>query len=134
MRSNLCSRVETSIVEEYAKDPAFNNMFEAAEQDGVYQQLIEEVVKGRSKKELVKLPRDHPAKSLSYCWDQISVLERAPGDRLLLLDGERVIVPQSQRAEVLRILHLPHQGVPHTLAAAKARYWWPGLRDRKSVV
>ncbi|KAI4880976.1 hypothetical protein NFI96_001098 [Prochilodus magdalenae] len=45
----------------------------------------------------------------------------------LLLRGQRIVVPQSMRQEVLRDLHSGHQGIVKCRARARQSVWWPGL-------
>ena len=44
-----------------------------------------------------------------------------------VLWGSRVIIPTSQRKDVLRLLHATHMGMSQTKALARGYVWWPGL-------
>lgn len=48
----------------------------------------------------------------------------------VLFYGSRLVIPNSLREEVLRDLHLAHQGVSKTLQRAQNSVFWPGLRKR----
>ncbi|TRY68927.1 hypothetical protein TCAL_15163 [Tigriopus californicus] len=48
-------------------------------------------------------------------------------DESLLLLGDRIIVPAGACQEIIRILHLPHQGLTKTKQAARQLYFWPGM-------
>ena len=45
----------------------------------------------------------------------------------LLLNGTRLIIPASMRADILDRLHEGHQGITKTRERAKSSVWWPGL-------
>ena len=42
---------------------------------------------------------------------------------------KRLVVPATKREEILRILHLSHQGATKTYAAAHSRYYWPSMKE-----
>lgn len=43
------------------------------------------------------------------------------------MKGERLIIPESMRADILHKLHQGHQGVSKSLARARESVWWPGI-------
>lgn len=45
----------------------------------------------------------------------------------LLLRGQRIVIPQGDRQEVLKDLHTGHQGIVKCRARARQSVWWPGL-------
>ena len=45
----------------------------------------------------------------------------------LILYGPRLVVPTSKRREVLRRLHIAHQGMTRTKARARSALYWPGI-------
>ena len=47
----------------------------------------------------------------------------------LILKGERVIIPQSMRKEMLELLHNAHQGIEKTKAIAKEIIYRPGMNQ-----
>ena len=44
------------------------------------------------------------------------------------MDGQ-VVIPKGGQKEVLRILHIPHQGVVKTINTAKMRHCWKGIKE-----
>ena len=46
---------------------------------------------------------------------------------LIVKDGCRIVVPVSQRQEILRLLHMSHSGIVKTRKAASMAYYWPGI-------
>ncbi len=56
-------------------------------------------------------------------------------DEDLILRHQRLLIPRTYRKEVLRRLHLSHQGIERTLRAARQKVYWPGMTaDVKSTV
>lgn len=47
----------------------------------------------------------------------------------LLLRGNRIIVPQSLRKEVVEKIHAGHQGINKCRERAKLSVWWPGINE-----
>lgn len=45
----------------------------------------------------------------------------------LLLRGQRIVIPQEMRQEILEVLHNGHQGVVKCRARARQSVWWPGI-------
>ena len=45
----------------------------------------------------------------------------------LLLQGSRIIIPQSLRKKVLQQIHTGHQGITKCRDRARQSVWWPGL-------
>nr|XP_039253356.1 uncharacterized protein K02A2.6-like [Styela clava] len=53
----------------------------------------------------------------------------------LLMKGNRLVIPEVLRTDILRYLHDAHQGVSKSREHAKNSVWWPGLsRDIEKVV
>lgn len=57
-------------------------------------------------------------------WQDRSCLHVGGG---LLMKGERLIIPEHMRAEILQRLHQGHQGINKCLARARESVWWPGI-------
>jgi hypothetical protein len=45
----------------------------------------------------------------------------------LVLQGSRLVIPTALRKDVLKKLHLAHQGIERTLRRARQLVYWPGL-------
>nr|XP_055037759.1 uncharacterized protein K02A2.6-like [Misgurnus anguillicaudatus] len=67
--------------------------------------------------------RDVPEQLLSY-WPHRSLLHEGRG---LLMKGERLIIPECMRPDILQRLHQGHQGINKCLARARESVWWPGI-------
>ena len=57
-------------------------------------------------------------------WPERSALHEGGG---LLMKGERLIIPESMRPDILQSLHQGHQGINKCLARARESVWWPGI-------
>ena len=45
----------------------------------------------------------------------------------LLFAGERIVIPESMRQDMLHILHEPHRGMEKTQSRARTAIFWPGM-------
>ena len=46
-----------------------------------------------------------------------------------ILVGQKIVIPESLRAEVLKQVHTGHLGVTKTLERAKDNIFWPGMTN-----
>ena len=79
----------------------------------------------RNGKDVNNLPPDHAARTLKDVWKTISLLD----DSLLAIENRKLLIPRRSRQEILRILHEGHCGISKTVATARKRYFWPGMRN-----
>ncbi|UYV61749.1 hypothetical protein LAZ67_1006322, partial [Cordylochernes scorpioides] len=45
----------------------------------------------------------------------------------LICRGNKLLIPKTQRSDILKILHASHQGINNTIALAKRSIYWPGM-------
>ncbi|UYV65033.1 K02A2.6-like, partial [Cordylochernes scorpioides] len=45
----------------------------------------------------------------------------------LICRGNKLLIPKTQRSDMLKILHASHQGINNTIALAKRSIYWPGM-------
>ena len=45
----------------------------------------------------------------------------------LLFAGERIVIPESMRQDMLHSLHEPHRGMEKTQSRARTAIFWPGM-------
>ena len=45
----------------------------------------------------------------------------------LFFEGERIVIPESMRQEMLQLLHEPHMGMEKTKSRARTAIYWPGM-------
>ena len=48
----------------------------------------------------------------------------------LILKGDRIVVPQSMRKEMLTILHIGHPGITKVKTRARSTLYWPGMNNQ----
>ena len=109
-----------------ADDPLYSSLYQASAQDEGYTRAIAEV----EKKEDVNwknVPTGAYQKELKDIWNNISISQNSRGQKLMVLDNQRYIVPPPAIEEVLKIIDLTHCGFPKALGFAKARYWMPNM-------
>lgn len=108
-------------------DPALQALYDAAEADDDYQAVLTAL---QADKEPKHLPTSHPARDYASIWTNLSV-----HDDMLLMYGDRIVVPFHERTAILELLHTPHAGVSRTRKAAQRLYFWPGLNaDIKRMI
>ena len=99
-------------------DPALQFVYDAIDGDPVYRLLKAVWVSNED-------PKRHQSLSPYYSvWDRLSLCQD-----YVVLDHHRIIVPKGARADLVRLLHVPHTGIVKTLANAKQLYFWPGMAN-----
>ena len=106
-------------VNQTAKDPILQELYDAAEKDEDYQAIINALLKGKTP---TQLPPSHPARQFANVWEDLSV-----HDSLLTLEGNRIVIPKGKREMILELLHKPHAGIQRTRALARQHYYWPQM-------
>ena len=94
---------------------------QAAAADLDYQLILNAVEKGTLPR---NLPPEHPGRQLKSIWHSLAVEYD-----LIIYDGHRIVVPEAQRKEILRLLHKSHAGIVKTRAAARMSYFWNGINE-----
>ena len=102
-------------------DPLLTPMINAAKTDTDYQQIIKAI---SDVKNLKSLAPNHPGRQLSSVWHQKSFDEFLG---LIVINGQRIYVPKSQRQFILNKLHAAHCGTQKTTWRAKELYYWRGM-------
>lgn len=101
---------------------AISFLTNAARSDECYADLYQAV---RTRRTLDQLRRNHPGHQYKKEWDRLSV----DNSGLVLIDSTRIIVPFSARKEMLKRLHLAHQGIVRTKARARQTLFWHGMMN-----
>ncbi len=70
---------------------------------------------------LAKLPPNHLAKLFKHVYPQLST------DDMLILMGDRIVVPSPAQQHIVDMLHIPHSGIVKTLQSARQLYSWPRM-------
>ena len=110
------------------EDPRMSEILEAASSSSSYKEAVQAKLDGLTADEVKKLPHQHGAREFQKWWDSIEVLEDRE-DTILVMDGNRIIIPQAARKSILQLLHVPHMATSRTRKAASRRYFWVGMAD-----
>ena len=70
-----------------------------------------------------KWSRDTDLEPYSRIKDELSIFEG------VILRGNRIVVPQSLRKQILSLAHEMHQGIVKTKQFLRTRFFWPGMDD-----
>ena len=109
---------EDKMPESHLVDQNVQRLKAAASSDMVYQLLLSQVEGGFPDSKTKLLPE------LSPYW---SIRDSLFIDDGLVLHGRRIIIPVSQRRDVLERLHASHQGIEKTRRRAQQTVFWPGI-------
>ena len=86
--------------------------------DATLQRLYQVVMNGWP-----ELRRSVPEDVRPY-WNMRDEMSTSDG---LVFAGERIVIPESMRQEMLQILHEPHMGMEKTKSRARIAIFWPGM-------
>ena len=121
-------RIMLDSTQQVREDPLMMDIFSAVADDKRYMEAMDAKRKGLSKSDVKKLPSENGARAYLSMWDNMSTLDEHQ-DSLLILNLDRIVVPPACQKKVLEMLHLPHLGIVRSKAAARARYYWPGMNN-----
>ena len=116
----LTANISRFLKVEEGMEPYLHKLIEAAEKDVDYQKVLTELASGR--KTTKGLGAGHPAKQFQSVWHDLS---RYNG--LIILDGQRIVVPKSYQGEILRRAHLHHPGIVRMKQLLRSLFWWKGM-------
>ncbi|WP_416879639.1 integrase, partial [Litorimonas sp.] len=68
------------------------------------------------------------ARNFMHVWDRLGTMVTQYGD-MLVIDGDKLVIPRGAVKYVMEKLHTPHQGIVKTQKAARCRYWWNTLNS-----
>ena len=104
-------------VPEHLRDPQIEELKKLAIKDEDYKLLVKAVKEGFPK---TLTPELKPFKKLE---DSLRV------EKDLALFQDRIVIPAEARKDVLKKLHLAHQGMDRTKRRARATVFWPGMNN-----
>ena len=108
-------------------DPLLEEMRYSGVVDKQYTEVIK-AIREKRRKSLVKNSIDNPCRDYISVWDRLGTADNN-NSTLLTLDIKRLVVPLQAWKRILKILHYSHQGISKTYAAARTRYYWPGMKE-----
>jgi hypothetical protein len=109
------------------EDPALDQYFEDGKADQEYQDTIHAIERDFSRQQVKELPIGSGPRDYLLVWEELSLIKNKDGDRLMVLDGSRLVLPRGSISRALRLLHLTHQGEVRTRAAARARFYFHNM-------
>ena len=123
---NMCKRAASrgTLGQFMREDPLVSGMAEAGSLDPEYIQmcnLVESRVRG------AEVPQDSELKQIEGLREELRVVQMDSGARLLVR-GEEVYIPKSERAHLVGVLHMGHQSADTMVRQCKGRIFWPGMR------
>ena len=90
-----------------------------------YKKLISTVLE---EEDFAKLPNKHPARAYKSLSHRISILNTG-NTNVAMLDGRRIIVPNTAISTITQELHRAHSVVEKTYKTAGQLYYWPGMKN-----
>ena len=118
---NLDEDVPPTVCYRMIEDPAFELLFDAAQEDPHYLRLLAAVEDQRP-------PDADDLGPYAAFWNRLRV-EGEEKNKLVVLDDSKVVVPEPARRRILQLLHAAHGGITKTLVNARQLYYWPGMRN-----
>ena len=100
-------------------DRALEKLLQRARTDTDYVRLLKRVQERNQPREA---SGDEYLTSFLPVWDDLSVL----GD--LVLFNDKIVIPENSTKQICKLLHRSHHQTDKTLAAARARYYWPRMK------
>merc|ERR1711888_200140 len=123
---NMCKRATTrgTLGQLMREDPLVVAMAEAGSLDPDYVQMCN-MVEGRFR--AADIPQESELKQIEGIREELRVVQMNSGARLLVR-GEEVYVPASERAHMVGVLHMGHQSAETMIRNCKGRIFFPGMR------
>ena len=109
----------------HSLDPNLDSIRQAAKACDSYQCLLN-AVKSMDQDTYKSLPSSDPLKAFKAVWQNLSV---DPSDQLVLCNCDRIVIPITERARLLDLLHLGHSGMTKTRTLARQLYYWPNMQQ-----
>ena len=115
----------------HCHDPKLERLIMAAQASQEYKRLHKMVLTCKNVKAMKKFTRpEDPLRTYAPYWDDLSI-----EGELVIYHTDRIVVPQTERARLLKMLHEGHCGIVKTRALARQLYFWPSIsRDIKDMI
>ena len=91
-----------------------------------YREITEAVISGANFKNLAS---NHPAKPYTQNAHLIAPLSDS-NNTLLVINQQRLIVPEGYRHRLIKIYHTSHSGTEKMCKSLNKRFYWPGMREQ----
>ena len=107
------------------KDPLVESLAEAGGKDFDYINMLQDV---ENKTEFRFLPDDSELRLIKDSLPHLGIVQLDSGERLIVRNGTEVLIPKTERKNILKTLHLTHLATESMLLQTKSRIFWPGIR------
>ena len=117
---DMVRRVRSIISRE---DAGLKEMKEGAGKDADYKLLLEVF---KSRKTPLECSVNHPVRKYSSIWDRVSMMDEDTEQPLLVVDNQKIIVPQAMWEKIVESLHeKTHRGAEQMKLTLHSLYFWP---------
>ena len=103
-------------------EPTLQFIWDAAKSVDYYR-VISALRNGR---DLKQLQRSHPARCLKGVWQQLSLYDDQQYT-LIMVDGQKIFVPEGARKKLLHLWHNSHAGEKKIKMMAQSSFYWPHM-------
>ena len=110
-------------------DPLYSDLFRHCQESEAYQEAVQEARKDNTNKNWKDLPKGCFARSLQDNWARTSVITNNRGESMMVVDGERCIIPDSYVPSVLQMVDVAHMGSKKAIALCKNKFYWKGYQE-----
>ena len=104
-------------------DPWVQDLAVSAMTDADYMAMVSHIGLGT---EIDEMPQEYELSKLSSCYKELSTLTLKGGKTLILRDNSEIMVPKSERENILQIAHQTHLG-------QEKWKWWPNVTLVKDI-
>ena len=110
-------------------DALYSDLFRHCQESQVYQEAVQEARKDNTNRNWKDLPKGCFARSLQDNWARTSVISNSRGENMMVIDGERCIIPESFVPCVLKMVDVAHVGSKKAIALCKNKFYWKGYQE-----
>ena len=107
-------------------DPLVQRLAEIGGTDFEYMELLQHL-ENRSGWKF--LPESCELRGIRDILPRLGIVELESGARLVVKDGSEILIPRTERKEMIRLLHLTHAAPETMMLQMKSRIFWPKQRQ-----
>ena len=124
---SICSKsLRTLQVNENPKDQHLETIGKIGKADKDYSYMVNAI---REKINPREIKEDSEFKKIEGSLQSLS-LYQTKEDKIIVRDGQEILIPQDYREEILKELHSSHLSDASMLNLAKSKLYWPGLSHK----
>ena len=113
-------------------DPWVENLSVSAMADPEYMVMVSHIELGT---EVDEMPQECELSKLTSCYKELSTLTLKGGKTLILRDNSEIMVPKSERENILQIAHMTHLSQEMMVHQFREKVFWIGMNsDIKEMV